>query len=160
MYSLKSHTASEILTAIYAGEQIWQLDSGCSGHDDIMIGSRDLCESDIVSFLDDDERPTFDATGWTLRRSEGSELDTLRDEMLERVRSADIVVKTADLVSTTDVIVPIEVHLHPDCTVSACYDGAEDVSYRSLADLEFAHQIDIPREGEVLGWDLRHPMIF
>lgn len=47
MTDLKSHTSNEIWAAFDRGEEIWLLDTDC-GEDDVLIGSREEVEHDII----------------------------------------------------------------------------------------------------------------
>jgi len=53
----RSHTKEEIRDAIAKGAQVWVLDTGLDGEDDVLIGSRTDVFQDICSFHDASELP-------------------------------------------------------------------------------------------------------
>ncbi|MCG6860217.1 MAG: hypothetical protein LJE70_02880 [Chromatiaceae bacterium] len=53
----RSHTREEIRDAIAKGAQVWTLDTGPDGEDDVLIGSREDVFQDICSFNDTNELP-------------------------------------------------------------------------------------------------------
>jgi hypothetical protein len=53
----RSHTEKEIRDAIAKGAQVWVLDTGPDGEDDVLIGSREDVFQDICSFHDTSEFP-------------------------------------------------------------------------------------------------------
>jgi hypothetical protein len=48
----RSHTQEEIRDAIARGTEVWVLDTGSDGQDDVLIGSREEVFQDICSFHD------------------------------------------------------------------------------------------------------------
>lgn len=69
--TLRSRTAKEILAAFRRGEQIWRLDSGAHGSDDVLIGSKEECLQDVI---DNEGRDVFSDDGWILAEiGEGDE---------------------------------------------------------------------------------------
>jgi hypothetical protein len=50
--NLRSHTIREIQDAFRAGKEVWQLDTGNDGSDDVLIGDPDGIETDILSHFD------------------------------------------------------------------------------------------------------------
>jgi hypothetical protein len=59
----RSHTLEEIREAIARGAQVWALDTGPDGEDDVLIGSREDVFQDICSFHDISELPPH----WSLK---------------------------------------------------------------------------------------------
>ena len=59
----RSHTREEIRTAIAKGAEVWVLDTGSDGEDDVLIGSREAVFRGICSFNDITELPPH----WHLR---------------------------------------------------------------------------------------------
>lgn len=55
--SYRSHTEEEIRDAITKGAQVWALDTGSDGENDVLIGSREEVFQDICSFHDVTELP-------------------------------------------------------------------------------------------------------
>jgi len=53
----RSHTVEEIRDAVAKGAQVWALDTGPDGEDDVLIGSREDVFQDICSFHDIIEFP-------------------------------------------------------------------------------------------------------
>jgi len=53
----RSHTEEEIRNAVAKGAQVWVLDTGSDGEDDVMIGSREDVFQDICCFHDISEFP-------------------------------------------------------------------------------------------------------
>lgn len=53
----RSHTEEDIRNAIAKSAQVWALDTGPDGEDDVLIGSREDVFQDICSFNDVSELP-------------------------------------------------------------------------------------------------------
>ena len=53
----RSHTDEEVRNAIAKGVQVWVLETGQDGEDDVRIGSRENVFQDICSFHDMAELP-------------------------------------------------------------------------------------------------------
>ena len=53
----RNHTEEEIRDAIAKGAQVWVLDTGPDGEDDVLIGSREDVFQDICSFQGISELP-------------------------------------------------------------------------------------------------------
>jgi len=47
-----SHSMEEISDAIQEGKEVYELDTNCSGEDDILIGSYDEVLSDVLNFYE------------------------------------------------------------------------------------------------------------
>jgi hypothetical protein len=60
----RSHTKDRIDEALCNGEEVWELDTGNDGEDDVLIGSRSAVVFDLCSYYEVDELPAH----WTLRR--------------------------------------------------------------------------------------------
>jgi len=58
----RSHTEEEVRDAVAKGTQVWALDTGADGEDDVLIGSREEVFQDICSLHDSSEFPPH----WTL----------------------------------------------------------------------------------------------
>lgn len=58
----KSHANAELIEGRRQGKQLWTLDTGGAGEDDILIGTRAEVEADICDYLGRDDLPK----GWTL----------------------------------------------------------------------------------------------
>ncbi|KKN09857.1 hypothetical protein LCGC14_1042280 [marine sediment metagenome] len=58
----KSHTKEEITQALKDGKEVWRLDTGNSGEDDMLIGTHDEVVADILHHHELDTLPE----GWTL----------------------------------------------------------------------------------------------
>lgn len=74
-FSLKSHTVGELFAAAQRGEKLWRLNSGDSGHDDVLYGSYDGIVESVGQWLiecghmDRDGRSdedVFEDSGWSL----------------------------------------------------------------------------------------------
>ena len=59
----RSHTEEEIRNAIAEGAQVWVLETGPDGEDDVLIGSREDVFQDICSLHDFSEFPPH----WSLK---------------------------------------------------------------------------------------------
>jgi len=64
--TLRSWTEAEIRTALEQGNQVWVLNSGTHGADDVLIGIEEECRQDVI---DNEERDVF-KVGWTLTQIE------------------------------------------------------------------------------------------
>jgi len=67
---LKSYSKEKIKQALSRGEPVFELDTGTSGEDDVLTGTRAECLADICAYHEVDELPK----GWTLRQVEEGEL--------------------------------------------------------------------------------------
>jgi len=62
----KSHTRGEIRSALAEGKEVYTLDTGSAGEDDVLIGSADEVIADI---LNHHEIPTM-PEGWIIERAD------------------------------------------------------------------------------------------
>lgn len=65
--NFRSYTQVEIKRAIELGDEAWALDTGNDGEDDVIIGTKEECERDILYLNDLDKLPDH----WTLNRYYG-----------------------------------------------------------------------------------------
>lgn len=69
--NFKSHSKEEIQQALSRGEPVFELDTGTSGEDDVLIGGTEgECLADICAYHEVDKLPK----GWTLRQIEVDEI--------------------------------------------------------------------------------------
>lgn len=61
---MKSHTKEEIQKALKEKKEVWKLDTGNDGEDDILIGNYDDVLFDILSYHDLDVLPDY----WSLEK--------------------------------------------------------------------------------------------
>jgi hypothetical protein len=59
---MRSHSIQAIIEALASGQKVWRLDTGTSGEDDLLIGTRDQVEADICHHFERDDLPE----GWEL----------------------------------------------------------------------------------------------
>lgn len=59
-----SHTRETVAAALAAGEPVWELDTGSSGNDDVLIGALSDVRADVLTHHDRAEWPER----WTLTR--------------------------------------------------------------------------------------------
>lgn len=71
----KSYTEEEIKEALEAGKQVWELDSGNAGEDDVLIGTKKEVINDLCACLEVEELPE----GWDLYKVASS----IRPEIYE-----------------------------------------------------------------------------
>jgi len=67
----RSHTGGEIRDALARGAQVWVLDTGPDGEDDVLIGSREDVFQDVCSFHELGELPPH----WSLKPFEEHSLE-------------------------------------------------------------------------------------
>lgn len=64
---MKSHSNDELVAAFLAGDQIWELDTGNDGEDDVLIGSKQEVEADLCHHFEFEELPGhWDLTPWAI----------------------------------------------------------------------------------------------
>ena len=68
--NFKSHSKEKIKQALSRGEPVFELDTGTSGADDVLIGTREGCITDICAYHEVDSLPE----GWELRQVREDEL--------------------------------------------------------------------------------------
>ena len=61
---LRSHTYEEIIAAFDRGDMVWALDTGNDGEDDVLLGTLEEVELDLLHHFDLQEMPVH----WTLEQ--------------------------------------------------------------------------------------------
>ena len=68
-FSHRSHDLEVLVDYIMDGGQVWHLDTGDKGEDDLLCGDRDEVEEDVIGFYDGEEEEEFELTEISLKAS-------------------------------------------------------------------------------------------